>query len=641
MLNEIKILLIEDNQNDTRLIRVMLEEHCPSYRLDCSPDLATGLKDLSQGGYDVILLDLNLPDCVGIETLYKVQAEFREIPIIVLTCMDTQELAIEALKNYAQDYLIKGKIEYLDRAISNAIERKRIERKLSDSEKKYRELVENLNEGIWSVDGGLRTFFVNRRILELLDYSQQEMCSQHFCDFLADEDRDFFRNREFLKTDCPKILKLTLIKKDLSEIPVKAGISPLKNEKGEFEGFIACVTDESQITTLEEEKKSLRNQLFQSQKLEAIGTLAGGVAHDFNNSLMVIQCNASLLKHSKNPARDLPEYLGEIESACFKAAELTRQLLIFSRNHPMREEAVDLNSMLRNLLKMLSRLIGENIKLKMLLCQHAVAFKGDRFQIEQAILNLIVNARDAMPDGGNLLIQTEKVQFSIADSLRNGLPVPGEYGILTVSDTGAGIPEEIIDRIFDPFFSTKTEGKGTGLGLSVVYGIVVKHKGYIRVKSQMGSGTTFKMFLPLVKPDSIKTRKKIQGKIKPGNGERILLIEDDQNILKVFSKLLNLNGYQVKTASSLTEAEALFQNEFSDFKLLISDMILGDGNGLEMAKRFTEQNHDLKVIFISGYFDQKKIKLKEIKDRGFWFIQKPCDTEILLKTVKEALEPSS
>ncbi|MDD2714928.1 MAG: ATP-binding protein [Candidatus Wallbacteria bacterium] len=380
-------------------------------------------------------------------------------------------------------------------------------------------------------------------------------------------------------------------------------------------------------------------ELLQSQKLEAIGILAGGVAHDFNNSLMVIQCNASLLKHSNNQARDCPERLGEIESACIKAAELTRQLLIFSSKQEMREEIVDLNSLLRKLLKMLSRLIGENIKLKMLLCPQSAAFKGDPFQAEQVVVNLIINSRDAMPEGGNILIKTEIVQISAADCTRCRIPTPGEYIILTVSDTGCGIPEELIDRVFEPFFTTKPEGKGTGLGLPVVYGIVNRHNGVINVKSQVGQGTAFQIFLPAVPMISGNSLKKDPEKIEQGKGERILLIEDDPDILKMFSMLLTLNGYQVKTATSLKEAEVIFKNEFGDFRLLVLDMMLPDGNGLALAKRCKYQNPRLKVIFISGYFDQEKIRLEEIKAKGFRFISKPCEVEKMLKTIKEELQP--
>lgn len=409
------------------------------------------------------------------------------------------------------------------------------------------------------------------------------------------------------------------------------------DEKGDLVTIVGTVLDITGRKKAEAEKKVLENQLLQSQKMEAVGNLAGGVAHDFNNLLTVIQGHTQLLILEKN--ENDPDYheLKQIMSASSKAANLTRQLLLFSRKQVMEFKPVNLNETVTNLLKMIKRLIGENIKIETRLENSPRNIEADEGNLEQVIVNLVVNARDAMPNGGLLTIQTANINLHEDDcqSVQNSRA--GQFMCLSISDTGYGIPAEFMNKIFDPFFTTKEPGKGTGLGLSVVYGIIKKHNGWINVYSESGRGTVMKIYLPTTEKIVMEeTTQPVEIITYPGSGEKILIVEDNADVRKFTEAVLNQNGYQTATAATANQAMNLFREEDGRFDLIISDVILPDRNGVLLAEDILQIKKEIPIILCSGYAEETLIQSIKM-NRKFHFIQKPYQVQILLEHIHRIL----
>ncbi len=383
-------------------------------------------------------------------------------------------------------------------------------------------------------------------------------------------------------------------------------------------------------------RKHLEDQLRQAQKMEAIGKLAGGVAHDFNNLLTAIMGYSELLlvkMEAENPYRDI---IREIKKAGERAASLTQQLLAFSRKQMLRPRTVDLNRVVTGMEKMLARIIGEDIRLISELKTDLHKIKADPGNLEQIILNLSVNAVDAMPNGGILTIKTEN-EF-IDEELGTIIPVPhpGSYVCLFISDNGEGMDKKIVPHIFDPFYTTKKTG--TGLGLSVVYGIIKQHNGGISVYSEPGEGSTFRVYFPAL---SIEDEEDVEHEISlemfRGKGERILLVEDEEGVRKVAGKILRDYGYDVVEAASSGEGLDVFKREEMNFRVIVSDIVLPDKSGIELTNIICSLAPGIKVLLTSGYADQKA-HWSEIEKMKIPFLQKPYSLGDLLKNVKEVLK---
>ncbi|MFH1226996.1 MAG: PAS domain S-box protein [Planctomycetota bacterium] len=420
----------------------------------------------------------------------------------------------------------------------------------------------------------------------------------------------------------------------------KKTITPILDAKGHITHFVSIGKD---IT----ENKKLQDQLFQSQKMEAIGTLAGGMAHDFRNVLTVIQGYVSLSLMDLDKENPVTEYLKNIAQASKKAADLTQQLLIFGRQQPMNISALNLQQTVHDLLKMLKRLIGENIAVKTKLAPDTWGVKADRSNMEQVIMNLVVNARDAMPKGGEITIKAENVTIDSEYCLLNISARPGKFVLLSVADTGTGMDKETIQRIFEPFFTTKEEGKGTGLGLAVVYGIVKQHQGWINVYSEPGQGATFKIYLPAFTPISgtacglagrieNKPEKPVAAVSLEGNKERVLLVEDEETVREFAHKVLEKHNYVVFAAATAREAEEIFDREKGDFQLVFSDTILPDAGGLELVHRLRTRNPKLPILLSSGYANEK-VQKEIMRQKRMPFIQKPYTIDNLLKIMRESI----
>lgn len=402
-------------------------------------------------------------------------------------------------------------------------------------------------------------------------------------------------------------------------------------------GNIMDITERKQM---EEEKSSLEDQLRQAQKVEAIGQLAGGVAHDFNNALTVIMSNADMMLMDIDTKHPFYRDLEQIKKVSQKAANLTRQLLAFSRKQILQPEILDLNEIVVGIKKMLGRLIHENIELNMDLAPDLGPIEADPGQLEQVIINLAVNAGDAMLGGGKLTIETKNVELDEDYASRHAAVKPGLYVMMAVTDTGAGMTKEVQERIFEPFFTTKEEGKGTGLGLSTVYGIVKQSSGNIYVYSEPGMGTTVKIYLPRLESATVERKETTEERRSSKGTETILTVEDDDILRNVVVKFLSRDGYRVLTAANGEEALRICREHGEPIHLLLTDMVMPGMSGKELAGKAKELRPDLKVLFMSGYADSGIVE-NGVLEKGTALIQKPFTGRDLAVHVRKALEGES
>jgi PAS domain S-box-containing protein len=408
-------------------------------------------------------------------------------------------------------------------------------------------------------------------------------------------------------------------------------ISPIRDSAGKVINYVAVNRDVTQEVALEE-------QLRQAQKMESIGQLAGGVAHDFNNILTVIQGNASLLLNVKNLSEADMDLAIQIIQAAERASGLTRQLLVFGRKQVMQPDHLNLNQVVGNMTKMLQRILGEDIALRSDYAPTLPLVFADAGMIEQILLNLAVNARDAMPDGGHLMIATASKTIGEEYAQQNPSAAPGRCVCLSVTDTGCGIAPENLSRIFEPFFTTKEIGKGTGLGLATVYGIVKQHHGWIEVDSQVGKGTTFRIYLPAARDAAAKQKTVAVFAELPHGNEVILIVEDEQAVRLLVGNLLQRCGYTALLAVSGIEALNLWEQHKDKIQLLLTDMVLPDGMmGRELAKKLKGEKPELKVVYTSGYSASVVGKGPALVE-GINFLQKPYHPQKLAQTVRDCLD---
>ena len=412
---------------------------------------------------------------------------------------------------------------------------------------------------------------------------------------------------------------------------------PVQLETGE--NLIAC-EDITELKRAEEEKAVLHEQLRQSQKVEAIGRLAGGIAHDFNNLLTVIKGYSQLSSFELKEGDPLRVNIDEIQNAAERAASLTRQLLAFSRRQVMEMKVLDLNTLLRDLEKMLRRVIGEDIEMVIQLAEDLGRVRADVGQIEQVIMNLAVNAKDAMPSGGKLTIETANVELDESYARSHVDVRHGHYVMFSVSDTGVGMTPEVRERIFEPFFTTKEMGKGTGLGLSTTYGIVKQSEGHIWVYSVQGKGTTFKIYLPRVNEPLEEIRKDVLKEELPRGNETILIVEDEEDVRKLAGKILEKQGYRILESFNGDDALVACERRKSPIHLMLADIIMPGMSGSELAKLLKPLYPEIKILYMSGYTDNAVVR-HGVLEKGVNYIQKPFTMEGLARKVREVLDKDS
>ena len=539
--------------------------------------------------------------------------------------------------------MFASRIEYEGRpavqaALVDVTQRKKAEDELRRSEERYRLVVENARDGILVLqDGVIR--FANQRATEGTGFTKEEILSRPFLEFVHPEDRktvgDYYARRLRGEGALPTTCSFRAFYKRGNE-PRWLEISAIPITWEDRPAVLAFLRDITRAKKTEEEKTALQEQFLQAQKMEAIGRLAGGVAHDFNNLLTVVKGTSQLCLLDLREGDPLRKKMEEIIAAADRAASLTQQLLAFSRKQVMEVMVIDLNEIVRGLETMLRRVIGEDIELSIFLQEGIGMVKADPAQIEQAIMNIVVNARDAMPGGGKLTIETANVDLDEEYARLHVGAQPGPHVLLSITDTGCGMAPDVKKRVFEPFFTTKEMGKGTGLGLSTVYGIVKQSGGNIWVYSEPGQGTTFKIYLPRVS-EAVDERKGRASTGLPRGSETILVVEDEEPVRQLAVRMLKKLGYKVLSAPDGPKAVALCEGYREPIDLILTDVVMPEMGGREAVERLQGIHPEAKALYMSGYTDNVIVH-HGVLDRGTKFIHKPFTLEGLAGKVREVLD---
>ena len=519
-------------------------------------------------------------------------------------------------------------LTFVSQQVANAIDHKRSEEALRRSEASYRSLIEGAAYGIYRSDLQGKLLEVNPALVEMLGYSSEDelLALNMAADIYADPEERAQLIVRHQHQDRFRGIEVNWKRKDGSILAVRLTGRPVLDAKEQLEYFEGIVENVA-------ERRALEEQLRQSQKMEAVGQLAGGIAHDFNNLLEVIMGYSDLLVESLPPEDPHRRQAEEIYKAGKRAAGLTRQLLAFSRKQVLQPRVLDLNAIVTDLTKLLRRTIGEHIEFSAKLSPELGRVKADPNQVEQILMNLAVNARDAMPQGGSLAVETDNI--SVDENLaqqHTGLR-PGEYVLLAVGDTGSGMDLKVQARVFEPFFTTKEKGKGTGLGLATVYGLVKQSDGYIAVQSAPGQGTRFRIFLPRVEalaPAPIRLEKPTS----VAGSETILLVEDEESVRRLARAFLENRGYTVLEAHDGAHALELCEKRTEPIHLMVTDVVMPKMNGRELAQRVATLRPDMRVLFVSGYTGDS---LAQLGPRAA-FLEKPFGPGDLVKKVRQILD---
>jgi PAS domain S-box-containing protein len=509
-----------------------------------------------------------------------------------------------------------------------ALENANLYRKLEDSERKYREIVENVNEGIWILDRNGTIQFSNCHLEEMLGY---ENLVDHSVYSLVDDEGKKILLRVLMENMKGRTAKEEIVLQRKSGDPVSVLISsvPIMSDD-QYSGCLAMLTD---LT----EKKRIENRLLQAQKLESIGTMAGGIAHDFNNILTGILGYINLLKLKTGGESDIGRYADIIERSSLRAADLVTKLLAFSRDsRPERSLASAVNEIVQETLELMKSSLPENIETEFSLQEDLPLIKCDPTQVQQAILNICLNALDAMPDGGCLLVATSEVGYKeVRARCPDFIAYPGRYVCISISDTGIGIEPEVMDRIFDPFFTTKEVGKGSGLGLAMAYGIVKNSEGFIHVKSENGQGTTFELFFPVTESVPELAKEPIKNQALAGS-ETILVVDDEEITRDLTLEILSVYGYKVLLAQDGLEAIHVYKAFEHTIDLVLLDMIMPRMGGKEAYEKLKEINPDIKVLFCSGHGSDHQV-CEELRESDLPYLSKPFTIDELVRKVRQVL----
>ena len=513
------------------------------------------------------------------------------------------------------------------------------DRALRASEERFRATFEQLAVGIAHVAPDGRWIEVNQRLLDIVGYTREELLSRTFQDITyppdLETDLDFVHQMLEGRISTYSMQK-RYVKKDDSLLWIELTVSLVRNEAGEPKYFISVIQDIDARKKAERVIDEISEQLRQSQKMEAVGRLAGGVAHDFNNVLSVILGRGELVLQQLKEPDPAREEVSEVVAAAERAAALTRQLLAFSRQQVLQPAVADLGEVVRSMGKMIARLIGEDIEVRILTGASLGRVLVDRSQVEQVILNLVVNARDAMPRGGVLTLETANVDIDASNAAEHVESAAGPYVVLTVTDTGTGMDPGTQAHMFEPFFTTKARDKGTGLGLSMVFGTVSQSGGHIRVSSEPGRGTTFKLYFPQTTSEPRQQTTRPPPPHLRGT-ETLALVEDDDHVRKVVSAMLSHHGYEVVEMASPEQALALFETEPERVQLLVTDVVMPQMSGTELATRARFFRKGLKVLYMSGYAENTGAHTLELA-HGEAFLQKPMTPAALARKVRELLD---
>jgi PAS domain S-box-containing protein len=655
----LRVLLVEDDVDDVLLCRDAITHGDLPCRLRITGTLAEAIECLDREGADVALVDLSLPDAEDLDAVTALAQHFSHLPIVVLTGLRDERTVARALQAGAEDYLVKGpgSRDTIARAVRYAIERKRgeqtrrardvaeaakrrAEQTARELERNYRQLFDSNPYPMYVFDTGtLALLEVNDAAARYYGYSRPELLALDVTRLCPAEDVPALTGAVAAATAVDRWGPLRQVKHDGTVVEVTITSHLLS-----FDGRDARCAVIEDVTAREQLERRLR----QSQRLESLGQLAGGVAHDFNNLLGIIigyatMCASDLEVAAQTDPRWLTVHadVGQILQAGDRATNLTRQLLSFARAGVVRTEVIDINSVVTGIEQMLRRTIGEDIEMRTELTDEPWPIRADPGQVEQMLLNLVVNARDAMPTGGTIAIDTAAVTVDENHDLhRRGTPV-GRYMRLRVTDTGTGMSQATIDRAFEPFFTTKPQGQGTGLGLATIYGIVTQAGGHAHIQSELGVGTSFTALFPVTQESSDTADPQLSDAddthYLPGNQETILLAEDEESLRLLTERILTDHGYTVLSACSGLHAIELADRHQGRIDLLLTDVIMPHVNGHDLATHLQADRPTLPVIYMSGYAEPL-LASRSTLPAGVTLLSKPVTQQQILAAIHRALD---
>lgn len=624
----LRVLYAEHNGMDVDITRRHLARHAAHIRMEEVREGKAVLARLDRGedDFDVLLLDYRLVGLNGLELLDELaKRPGFVLPVVVVTGQGDEETAVEAIRRGASDYLVKrpGYLHELAGALENAHHRALLAREqaaLRASEERFRQLADHISEVFWITD-------VAKAEMIYVSPGYERIWGRPGASLLANpaawmeavhpEDRPLVAGDLGARQAAGGYDQTyRILRPDGETRWVRDRAWPVKNGVGVIYRVVGVAED---VT----EQKGMEEQFRQAQKMEAMGMLSGGIAHDFNNLLTIIHGHLGLIQAAGGMPSGLVDSIDQITEAATRATNLTRQLLTFSRKQVMQSRELDLCGVVETLTKMLKRVIGVEVEMKLKHPGHALWVWADAGMVEQVLLNLTINARDAMPRGGRLSIELAEV---------------GEEVCLTVEDTGTGTPAELMGKIFDPFFTTKDVGKGTGLGLPTVYGIALQHKGRVEVESVVGQGTAFHFYLPRLGKVEEPKEVALEAASFPSGTETVLLVEDEAAVANLVKMTLELMGYRVLEAATGKAALGVWRLHRADIDLLLTDYMMPDGmTGLELAKAVLAEAPELPVIFTSGYSAELAGRDLGVV-RGRRFLAKPFTCQSLLVAVREELD---
>jgi PAS domain S-box-containing protein len=629
----LRVLLIEDSDDDAMLVLLELRRGGfePSHeRVDTAAGMMAAL-DSSE--WDLVICDYLMPRFSGVQALELFTQKELEIPFIIVSGKVGEELAVQAMRLGAHDYVMKQNLKRLVPAVERELGDAEERRQRHQAEEKNKRLLMAIGQCaeliiITDVEGTIQ--YVNPAFEKVTGYSETEVLGRNPRLLQSGEQHAEFYRKMWDVLLSGEIWRGRFInrKKDGTLYTEEATISPAKDSAGRLLNYVAVKRD---IT----EKNKLEAQLRQSQKMESIGQLVGGVAHDFNNLLHVINGQAEMALAQIVEHQSPIESLDQIVNAGERAQNLVRQLLAFSRQQVVQPIHLDLNKEINSAKEMLARLIGVNIEFTFIEGKGLGFVFIDPGQVHQVLMNLCVNAHDAMPNGGKLTLETEGVSIKSEDLENQIGDRPGRYILLTVSDTGCGMNKTISDQIFDPFFTTKELGKGTGLGLSTVYGIVKQNNGYISVSSEPNEGASFKIYLPMreIGPAELTDKLERRSAAVKGGGETVLVVEDEEMILGLATCVLNNAGYTTLSAHDGLEAVQVFEEHADEIDVVLMDVMMPRMGGNEAMGKILEKCPEQRYLFASGYSPDKQ-RVEDAKHQ----LAKPYLAGELLLKIREVLE---